>query len=55
MSIVGKTLAIIAGALIGGGLGFYWRETYWLDINQKRKLELEVQLKELAKSRKEKV
>lgn len=54
MNVFGKAAAIIAGILIGGGIGFYWRETYWLDFNREKKNELEVKLKELTVSRKQK-
>ena len=54
MGVIGKTLAISIGVLAGGGLGFYWRETYMLKTSQEKKSRLEEQLNLLMKSRKEK-
>lgn len=54
MGVFGKSMAITIGVLIGGGFGFYWRETSWLNISEGKKDELEEQLKRLIKLRKEK-
>lgn len=54
MGIFGRAVAIAVGVLLGGGLGFYWRETYLLKHSQDKRSDLEKQLTILAKSRKEK-
>lgn len=54
MGIYGRALAISIGVLTGGGLGFYWRETYVLKTSQLKRSELEEQLNVLIKSRREK-
>ena len=54
MGVLLKATVIVVGALIGGGIGFYWRETYWLDENKKKKNELEMKLEGLVLSRKQK-
>lgn len=54
MGVVGRVLAISIGVLAGGGLGFYWLETYMLKFSQDKKSDLEEQLNVLMKSRKEK-
>lgn len=54
MGVLLKATVIVVGALIGGGIGFYWRETHWLDENKKKKNELEMKLEGLVQSRKQK-
>lgn len=52
MTVSGKAVAVVAGLFIGGGIGFYWRQTYWLDASRQRKYELEAKLSHLVESRK---
>ena len=54
MGVYGRAMAIAFGGLAGGGIGFYWRETYMLKVTQDKRTILEGQLNELVKSRKEK-
>ena len=54
MGVFGRATAITIGILIGGGIGFYWRETHLLKVNIEKRIKLEEQLKELTKSRTEK-
>lgn len=54
MGIFGKAMAISVGVVVGGGLGFYLKETYFLQMNEKRCAELEVELQELVRTRKRK-
>ena len=54
MGIFGKAMAISVGVVVGGGLGFYLKETYFLRMKEKRCAELEVELQELVRTRKSK-
>ena len=54
MGIFGKAMAISVGVVVGGGLGFYLKETYFLRMKEKRCAELEVKLQELIRIRKRK-
>ena len=54
MGIFGKAMAISVGVVVGGGLGFYLKETYFLRVKEKRCAELEGELQELARTRKSK-
>ena len=53
MGVFGRAAAISVGVLIGGGIGFYWRETYMLKASQDKRTDLEKQLRTLIQSRKE--
>lgn len=53
MGVFGRALAIALGVLAGGGIGFYWRETYMLKASQDKRSVLEEQLNTLVSSRKE--
>lgn len=54
MGIFGRGVAIVLGTFVGGGLGFYVRETYMLKVNKKTRSELEGELTILTKSREKK-
>lgn len=54
MGIFGRGVAIVLGTFVGGGLGFYIRETYMLKVKKKTRSELEGELTILTKSREEK-
>lgn len=54
MGVFGRAFAIAVGVLAGGGIGFYWRETYMLKASQDKRSALEEQLNTLKESRKEK-
>ena len=54
MSVAKKVAAISTVVLGGGGLWFYFRETYLAEKKQKRCEELERELNELTKTRQDK-
>ena len=54
MGTFGRVAAISTGVLAGGGIGFYWRETYMLKARKEKIAALEAQLNILKKNRKEK-
>ena len=47
----GKAMTINVGVVVGGGLGFYLKETYFLCV-KKKCAELEAELQELVRTRK---
>lgn len=54
MSIFGRVVAISVGALGGGGLGFWYRETYWCTRKEIERQKLEEELKRLIELRRDK-
>ena len=52
MGMFGKAMAISVGVVVGGGLGFYLKETYFLRMKEKKCAQLEGELQELVRSRK---
>ena len=54
MSTFGRVMAISIGVLGGGGLWFYYRETYWTRKKLLRCEELERELLALRETRREK-
>ncbi len=54
MSVFFRVVVVTAGGLLGGILGFYWREKYLIKPKEEKRSELQKQLKELTKSRLEK-
>ncbi len=51
MSLSGRVIAISAGVFIGGGVGFYLRETYYVKKMEERAERMETKLNELTKQR----
>ena len=49
-----RVMMISLGTFLGGGYGFYLKETYYLKKKEKRCEELEIEWKELHKLHKEK-
>lgn len=54
MSTFGKVMAISVGVFVGGGIGFYLRETYFFRMKKEKCAKLEEELKELVHVRKSK-
>ena len=54
MGTVGRAVAIGTGVFLGGGIGFYLKETYYVRIKEKKCAELEAKLQELIRTRKRK-
>lgn len=54
MAVFGRAVAITVGVLVGGGVGFYLRETFVYEIQQRKKKELQKELEKLSVSRSEK-
>ena len=50
-----KALSITIGSLVGGGIAYYWRETYSVKAYKKELEELEDELERLKKLKKEKM
>ena len=50
----GRALAIIIGGLGGGGLGFYYKETYWAKRKEAERKKLKEELHRLSQERVEK-
>lgn len=54
MRILGRVVMISGGVFLGGGIGFYLKETYYVRIKKERCHKLRQELKELSDIRKEK-
>ncbi len=51
MGLTSRVLGISAGVFIGGGLGFYWRETYYVRRMEERARTMEGDLVQLRERR----
>ena len=54
MGMLGKVMAISCGVFLGGGLGFYLKETYYARLKKDRCYQLQEELKVLSDIRKAK-
>ena len=54
MSRFRAVLVISVGVLGGGVLGFWYRETYWVEKKEREKIKMEEELKSLTELRKSK-
>lgn len=54
MGILGKVVFISCGAFLGGGVGFYLKETYYVRMKKDKCTELQKQWKDLSDIRKAK-
>lgn len=54
MSVFTRVMFITGGGLLGGLIGFYWREKYLITSKEERRRILQEQLHQLTKSRIEK-
>lgn len=54
MGMLGKVMAISCGVFIGGGLGFYLKETYYVRLKKDRFYQLQDEWKALSDIRKAK-
>lgn len=54
MGLLGKVVIISCGVFIGGGIGFYLKETYYVKLKRDRCYQLQEELKGLSNIRKEK-
>lgn len=49
-----RVLFISSGVFVGGGAGFYFKENYYLRMREKKRAELEEELRELVEIRRKK-
>ena len=54
MGMLGKFVVISCGVFIGGGIGFYFKETYYVRLRRDKCYKLQEELKTLSDSRKSK-
>ena len=54
MGLLGKVMIITCGVFLGGGIGFYLKETYYVRQRKDKCYELQEELKVLSNVRKEK-
>lgn len=54
MGMLGKVMAISCGVFLGGGLGFYLKETYYVRLKKDRCYQLQEEWKVLSDNRKAK-
>ena len=54
MGMLAKVMVISCGVFLGGGLGFYLKETYFVKMKKDRCAELQEQWKDLSDIRKAK-
>jgi hypothetical protein len=54
MGVLGKVVAISCGVFLGGGLGFYLKETYYVRLKKDRCHQLQEEWKVLSDNRKAK-
>ena len=54
MGILRRVMVISCGVLLGGGVGFYLKETYYVTLKQDRYNKLQEEWKELSDNRRTK-